>query len=148
MTLTRPARDRRPRRRGIRALAAAFMISACSTYRPTNVRLKHWDIGYGYRPKTTEGRRPIGEVLLAAAPSIATMLNAVSSTQVYIPELTFESITNDEERNFFNDVPTSFSLPGETVDRLIEEGRKLLRESPDFQRLKANLQGPGGPGSR
>ena len=71
MTLTRPARDRRPRRRGIRALAAAF----------------------------------------------------------YIPELTFESLTNDEERNFFNDVPTSFSLPGETVDRLIEEGRKLLRES-------------------
>jgi NTE family protein len=68
--------------------------------------------------------------------------------QVYVPELTFESITNDQERNFFNDVPTSFSLPDQTVDRLIEAGRRLLRESPDFQRLTANLQGPHAAGPR
>jgi hypothetical protein len=39
-----------------------------------------------------------------------------------VPELTFESITNDRERDLFNDVPTSFSLPDQTVDRLIEAG--------------------------
>ena len=30
---------------------------------------------------------------------------------------------------------TSFSLPNEEVDNLIEAGRVLLRQSPDYQRL-------------
>ena len=42
--------------------------------------------------------------------------------------------------DFFNAVGTSFNLDDETVDRLIEVGRRLLRESPDFQQLVASLR--------
>jgi NTE family protein len=112
--------------------------------------------------------------LSAAAPSIFTMLGAVSGAQiysynfetielmhealkkwaaalppgkdgrpveVYLPELAFDSLPEARDRQFFNDVPTSFDLPNESVDRLIEAGHRLLRDSPDFQRLVGGLQG-------
>jgi NTE family protein len=55
--------------------------------------------------------------------------------EVYTPEVTFEALPEARDRDFFNDVPTSFDLPDATVDRLIAAGRSLLRDSPDFQRL-------------
>ena len=44
-----------------------------------------------------------------------------------------------EDREYFNQLPTSLSLSGEQVDRLIAAGRALLRASPEFQRLRAAL---------
>lgn len=54
-------------------------------------------------------------------------------------ELSFAQLKKPEVRMFFNKVPTSFSLTGEEVDRLIDAGRTLLRENPDFQRLLTRL---------
>jgi len=48
-------------------------------------------------------------------------------------------------RRFLNEIPTSFALSTEQVDRLIATGRQLLRDNPEFQRLLASLQGPAGP---
>jgi NTE family protein len=112
--------------------------------------------------------------LSASAPSIATMLNAVSGTQiysynfetlellreslsrwaralppdaqgrpveVYMPELAFEALPEAADREFFDEVPTTFNLPDTTVDRLIAAGRQLLRNAPEFKRLVAALQG-------
>jgi NTE family protein len=110
--------------------------------------------------------------LTAAAPSIGTVLGAVTGSEIYsynfetldlmheslerwarelppdargrraqayMPEVAFEALPDASERDFFNGVPTSFTLPDETVDRLIAVGRRLLRDSPDFQRLVAAL---------
>ena len=47
---------------------------------------------------------------------------------------------------YFNTVPTSFSLTNDQVDRLIDQGRDLLLNAPEFRRfLKENpgLQGEG-----
>ena len=44
-----------------------------------------------------------------------------------------------EEGEFLNNIPTSFTLTDEQVDRLIDTGRRLLREHPDFQRLQQRL---------
>ena len=60
--------------------------------------------------------------------------------QAHQIEVSFQSIEDPEEREYFHDVPTSFGLDDETVDRLIEVGRRLLRESPEFQRLLAELE--------
>ena len=60
-------------------------------------------------------------------------------TQAYLVELAFDSIADRTEREFFHSIPTSFTLPDETVDRLIDVGRRLLRESPDYQRFLAAL---------
>ena len=62
--------------------------------------------------------------------------------QTYVPEIAFETLQDPQERAYFNELPTSFRLDDEQVDRLIEVGRRLLRQSPDFQRLLAAL-GPG-----
>ena len=52
----------------------------------------------------------------------------------------FDALADPAERAFFNSVPTSSSLPDATVDRLIEVGRWLLRESPDYQTFLAHAR--------
>ena len=63
----------------------------------------------------------------------------------YVPEVAFDSLEDPAERAFFDGLPTSFKLGGEAVDRLIEAGGRLLRESPDFQALVAALGPPPQP---
>ena len=53
----------------------------------------------------------------------------------YFIKLDFESIADEKVRLIFNNMATSFSLPNEEVDNLIEAGHVLLRQSPDYQRL-------------
>jgi NTE family protein len=62
--------------------------------------------------------------------------------QLHLVELGFDFLEDPEERHFFNHLPTSFNLPDETVDRLRDVGRRLLRESEDFQRLLDSLRPP------
>ena len=58
----------------------------------------------------------------------------------YLIEVSFDAIVDPTERNFFNNVPTSFKLDDNTVDRLKEAGRRLLRESKEYQALLAEIQ--------
>ena len=60
---------------------------------------------------------------------------------VYNVKVELRNILNPEDQSFFNRIPTSFSLSEEQVDRLIEAGRELLRNNPDYQRLLADLGG-------
>jgi NTE family protein len=53
--------------------------------------------------------------------------------------LGFNDLEDEAERKHLNRLPTSFALRPEDVDRLREAGRKLLRESPAFQALLADL---------
>ena len=50
-------------------------------------------------------------------------------------KLDFQSIVDKQYRSIFNNMATSFSLPADEVDKLIEAGHKLLRESPTFKEL-------------
>jgi NTE family protein len=59
----------------------------------------------------------------------------------YFIQIGFRDVRQPELLRFFNQVPTSFSLSDEQVDRLIAAGRRLLRDNPDFQRLVAGLGG-------
>lgn len=54
-------------------------------------------------------------------------------TRFYFIELSFESIKQPNIKEFFNSLPTSLELSNTEVDTLIEAGRLLLREHPDFQ---------------
>jgi NTE family protein len=58
----------------------------------------------------------------------------------YFIKLDFESIADEKVRLIFNNMATSFSLPDEEVDDLIEAGHQLLRQSPDYQRLIALIR--------
>jgi NTE family protein len=53
----------------------------------------------------------------------------------WVVEVAFNDLDDPKQRQFFNEVETSFNLDDETIDRLIEVGGRLLRESPDFQKF-------------
>jgi NTE family protein len=59
--------------------------------------------------------------------------------KIHVIEVAEYQIEDPDEREFFDGVPTSLGLGSETVDRLIEIGRRLLRESEEFQGLLAEL---------
>jgi len=61
-------------------------------------------------------------------------------------QLNFKHIDKPDLLQFFNLIPTNFGLNDEQVDKLIEAGRQLIRHSPDFQRVVAELGGTQGTG--
>jgi predicted acylesterase/phospholipase RssA len=60
-------------------------------------------------------------------------------------EVSFEQIQEDEEREFFETLPMSLTLPAETVDRLVQKAAQLLTDSPEYQSLVAELHGAVNP---
>lgn len=63
----------------------------------------------------------------------------------YFIQLSFEGVPDGPLRRFLNEIPTSFALSTEQVERLIATGRELLRNNADFQRLMASLQDGASP---
>jgi NTE family protein len=55
--------------------------------------------------------------------------------EVYLIAVMFDRLEDAEERRNLHRIPTNFALSDEHVDRLRAAGRRLLRESPEFQRL-------------
>ena len=59
--------------------------------------------------------------------------------QFFPIELSFDNLPDPAERRYFLNVPTSFFLSDQAVDRLREVGGRLLRDSPEFQALLQDL---------
>ncbi|MGI9589735.1 MAG: hypothetical protein ACR2P8_00090, partial [Myxococcota bacterium] len=55
-------------------------------------------------------------------------------------EVSFDAIPDESRRRYFKGLPTSFVLADDEVDQLREAGRSLLRDSPAFQKLVAELR--------
>ena len=62
------------------------------------------------------------------------------SPDYYFIQIGFDAIANTSERSFFLNLMTTFSLPDSTVDRLVAAGGKILRDSPEFNRLLTDLK--------
>ena len=60
--------------------------------------------------------------------------------QFYLIEVDFNLLPNPFERAYFRGLPTSFHLPSEAVDRLRAAARRILTQSPEFQRLLSDLK--------
>jgi NTE family protein len=61
----------------------------------------------------------------------------------HLIEISFDQLANPEEQKFFLNLPTTLSLPAETVDRLREAGGRLLRESGAFQKFLRDFENDG-----
>jgi NTE family protein len=59
--------------------------------------------------------------------------------KVYGIEVSFEQLADSKEREYFDNLPTRFSLPPGAVDRLREVAGRLLRESVSYQELLCDL---------
>jgi NTE family protein len=60
--------------------------------------------------------------------------------ETFLITLDFTSIEREDERAIFNNMSTSFSLPNDEVDKLIEAGHSLLEASPEYQKLVETLR--------
>jgi NTE family protein len=68
------------------------------------------------------------------------------AVEFYAIDINFGAITDPEEKRYFRNLPTSFVLSDEQVDRLREMAGRLLRQSPDYQRLLRDLAAAANPG--
>jgi NTE family protein len=67
-------------------------------------------------------------------PSLAFVKNAPNA-ELYAIDVSFADLKDKAERDYLNQLPTSFVLKDEEVDRLRAAAAKIILESPDFQRL-------------
>ena len=77
------------------------------------------------------------EIVERMSRALSTAEKPVGGHMIYVG---FDDLEDEKERRYFKRLPTSFQLSDEQVDRLREAGRRLLRESPDFQRLLKALE--------
>ena len=61
--------------------------------------------------------------------------------ELYVINVSFNEIADAGERRYFQNLATSFVLPAEAVDRLREIAGRILRASPQYQRLLDALGG-------
>ena len=80
--------------------------------------------------------------LLIARARLAGATEAEAEASVPLPKLavhaldvSFENLPDPKEREYLMNLPTSFALPPEDVDRLRQAAGQLLRQSQDFQSL-------------
>jgi len=65
----------------------------------------------------------------------------VPKISLAIIDIAFDSIRDPEERAYFMNLPTSFALPVEGIDRLREVAGQLLRQSPSYAEVVSRFGG-------
>ena len=55
--------------------------------------------------------------------------------ELYAIDVSFAALSDKAERAYLKELPTSFVLKDEEVDRLRAAAGKIIAESPEFQRL-------------
>ena len=58
----------------------------------------------------------------------------------YFIQLGFKDLKSSEQQQYFNTIPTSFSLSREQVDKLISIGQQLIHDNPDYQKLLGDIK--------
>src|SRR5690349_3935153 len=71
--------------------------------------------------------------------SLAAWQAGAPERRSYLAQVTFESLKDPAEHDYFKQVKTSLALPREQVDRLREVAGRLLREAPAFKKLLSDL---------
>jgi NTE family protein len=64
----------------------------------------------------------------------------VPRAQISIVEVSFARVESPEERAYLNQLPTSFVLPGEAVDRLRRAAKSAVLDSPSFKQYLQALR--------
>jgi len=71
-------------------------------------------------------------------PKVSWVANGPNA-DIYAIEVSFRVLTDKKERDYLNQLPTSFALPAAAVDRLRAAAKHIILASPDFQEM---LQAP------
>ncbi len=68
--------------------------------------------------------------------------------QFYIIYVGFDALRDEKEREYFNQIPTSFHLDPEQVDKLRAAARTILGQSKEFERFLKDVGKWAGPSDR
>jgi len=69
---------------------------------------------------------------------------SVPKVTLRVLDVSFDAISDPKERAYFMDLPTSFVLPAEAIDRLREIAGRLLRQSAEYETIVRELGGSPG----
>jgi NTE family protein len=58
---------------------------------------------------------------------------AGGNMKLYVVDISFDNLTDNDEKAFLKHLPTSFHLEKDQVERLIKAGRRLLKEDPELK---------------
>jgi NTE family protein len=94
----------------------------------------------GWQKSINEGRCKEMKNRAVVEGKNGTVKNNECKARMYLVEVSFDAIENKAERKYFQDLPTSFRLEPEDVDRLRKAARQILLESDEFQGLIKSLE--------
>ena len=80
------------------------------------------------------------ELAAAKGPQCKLDIPAPHQIEFFPIEVAFEYIESSTERDWFKNLPTTFELPPQTVDKLRAVGRQILNDDPQFKRLIQELK--------
>jgi NTE family protein len=83
------------------------------------------------RWRTLRQVRDSGAFAKNNAPPMKEILNAPNA-DIYVVDVSFKALQDKSECDYLNQLPTSFTLPNEAVDRLRVAARTLILNSPDL----------------
>ncbi len=69
---------------------------------------------------------------------------SVPKVTLHVLDVSFDAISDPKERAYFMNLPTSFVLPAEDIDRLREIAGRLLRQSAEYETIVRELGGSPG----
>jgi len=90
------------------------------------------------RWKVLRGIRDSGAIVDNRNPALAEVMR-VPNIEVYVIDVSFGALNDEKERAYLNNLPTSFVLPAEAVDRLRAAAGTIVLDSPDFQRYLKDM---------
>jgi NTE family protein len=65
-------------------------------------------------------------------PAMSKIVNA-PNTDIHVIDVSFKELQDKSERDYLNQLPTSFHLSNDAIDRLRAAARTLILNSPDLQ---------------
>jgi NTE family protein len=71
-------------------------------------------------------------------PAMAEVIR-VPDIEVYVVDVSFAGVKDKAEREYLNNLPTSFALPPEAVDRLRAAAGSVMLDSPDFRQYLKDM---------
>jgi len=72
-------------------------------------------------------------------PTVGWVANAVNA-DIYAIEVSFQVLADEKERDYLNQLPTSFALSADAVDHLRAAAKNIILASPDFQEMLKSYQ--------
>ncbi len=112
-------------------MVAAYSSVAIARYNQDTIMLVR-DSFDQWADDIRRGRCPEGQ--------ISTEPGSCGDIQFYLIDVEFDALKNAADRAYFKQLPTSFHLEPEQVDRLREAAKQILHNSGDFKKLLTDLQ--------